>query len=138
MRMIANCYHRHVYSFLWLLTGSFCATVCSAQNQINVHGSVTGKKGEPLPHATITVGEKNAAISDSLGRFSITAPQGSLLKISYVGYFTKGVKVTSETTLAINLTENPDYQQMNDVVVVGYGKQKTPTVTGAVGVISGK
>ena len=139
MRMIAHSPYRRFFIFLLICFLHCIGLATLAQDAIRVQGKITGKNGEGLPHVTITIVEKKLAqVSDTAGRFSITIPAGSTLQFSYVGYFTRSVKVTSEKSLTIKLEENPNYQQMNDVVVVGYGKQKSPTVTGAVGVISGR
>ena len=131
--------HRRFFILLWICFLTCIVQVGLAQDLIKVQGRVTGKNGEGLSRATITVvGKKQSQISDSAGRFSISVPTGATLQISYVGYFIREIKVTSAQTLAVQLQENPNYQQMNDVVVVGYGTQKLPTVTGAVGVISGR
>lgn len=140
MRM--NSHARHRSFFMLLLIGALTCIVQPglAQDLIKVQGRVTGKNGESLSRATISViGKMQSQVSDSAGRFSISVPAGSTLQISYVGFFTREIKLSSTPqTLAVQLAENPNYQQMNDVVVVGYGKQKLPTVTGAVGVISGR
>jgi hypothetical protein len=139
MRMIAHSRFRRFFAFL--LTGclSCSGIVCLAQDPVKVQGTITGKNGEGLPNATVSVvNSAQSSVSDNLGRFSITVPAGSTLQFSYVGYYNRLQKVSSATVLNIQLDENPNYQQMGDVVVVGYGKQKSPTVTGAVGVISGK
>ncbi|HEY1202009.1 MAG TPA: SusC/RagA family TonB-linked outer membrane protein, partial [Niastella sp.] len=139
MRMIAHSRFRRFFTFLFAGYLSFSGVVCLAQDNIKVQGSITGKNGEGLPNVTISVVNSNlSSVSDSIGRFTITVPSGSTLQFSYIGYYNKLQKVNSATMLNIQLAENPGYQQMSDVVVVGYGKQKSPTVTGAVGVISGK
>lgn len=103
----------------------------------HINGTITSKSGVPLPNASIrVVGQNKTRIADSLGNFSVNAHIGSVLEISSIGYLTKTVKISSETQLTIALTENPD-TKLSEVVVVGYGKQKAPTVTGAVSVISG-
>jgi hypothetical protein len=139
MRMIAHSRFRRFFTFLFAACLSFSGVVCLAQDNIKVQGSITGKNGEGLSNVTISVLNSNlSSVSDSIGRFTITVPSGSTLQFSYIGYYNKLQKVNSATMLNIQLAENPGYQQMSDVVVVGYGKQKSPTVTGAVGVISGK
>src|ERR1044072_3260205 len=138
MRMNAHSRFRRLITFL--LAGFLsCSGVCLGQDPIKVQGTITGKNGEALPKATISILNSNlSTVSDNLGRFTITVPSGVTLQFTYVGYFNKLQKVSWATLLNIQLDENPNYQQMGDVVIVGYGKQKTPTVTGAVGVISGK
>ena len=140
MRMTVQSSAKRFVFFLFIIMLTSFTTTCLGQNTIKVHGIVKGKNSEPLPHATVSIaGQNGSLVCDSLGRFSIPVAEGETIKVSYVGYFTRSFKITAATTsLDILLTENPDYLQMNDVVVVGYGKQKLPTVTGAVGVISGK
>ncbi|WP_207425857.1 TonB-dependent receptor [Pedobacter sp. SYSU D00535] len=92
----------------------------------------------PLPGVTIRVkGGTTATQTDNAGRFSITAPGDATLVFSFVGFVTQEVKVNNQSEINVRL--EPVASQLTEVVVnVGYGKQKLPTVTGAVGVISGK
>src|SRR5216117_1392533 len=101
MRMIAHSPYRRFFIFL-LICFFICTGLASqAQDAIKVQGKITGKNGESLPHVTISVvNKKQAQVSDTAGRFSITVPAGSTLQFSYVGYYVRSVKVTTETTLA--------------------------------------
>lgn len=127
-----------VYSSLFVVL--IClAQAAWSQGQINVQGTIKGTNGDVLPGATVKIAGKNISrISDSQGRFTLTAAPGSVLEVSHVGYFTKSITVTGSDAIEVLLAENPNYVNLEDVVVIGYGKQKQPTVTGAVGVISGK
>lgn len=63
-----------------------------AQNGL-LHGTVTDENNEPIIGATIMVqGEKAGAVTDLDGKFSISAPAGTTLSISYIGYSTMQVK----------------------------------------------
>jgi len=124
---------------LFILLFIACSIQVRGQESILVHGSVKGKGNATLPGATVRVlGTKMARASDSLGNFSLTVPTGAKLEFSYVGYLSKSLNVSKTGEYNVVLTARQDSGHLSDVVVIGYGKQKLPTVTGAVGVISGK
>ncbi len=90
---------------------------------------VSASDGEPLIGATVRVqGSQTATITDLDGHFSINAEDGQTLKVSYVGYIEKNVKVAGND-LKIALDEEAN--SLNDVVVIGYGVQKKKLFTGA-------
>jgi TonB-linked SusC/RagA family outer membrane protein len=102
-----------------------------------ITGKIAGgvSKGA-LAGATVSVkGTKNAVGSGDGGEFSILAQTGDVLVISSVGYKTKEVKVLEGvSTLTIQLED--DYSNLQDVVVVGYGKMKKTDLSSAVVTIS--
>lgn len=67
------------------------------------------------------------------GKFTVNASQGQQLAVSYIGYREATVEVTSKTFYEIALQS--DSEQIDDVVVVGYGTQKKVNVTGSVSTI---
>ncbi len=96
-------------------------------------GEVYDDLGEPIPGATVTVTDtKTGCITDADGKFSIAVPNGKSIHVSYIGF--EGVTVTDNKQTHIVLKE--DAQQLEDVVVVGYGVQKKAHLTGAVATIS--
>ena len=67
-------------------------TASWAQNGL-LHGTVTDENNEPIIGATIMVqGEKAGAVTDMDGNFSISAPAGATLSISYIGYSSKSIR----------------------------------------------
>lgn len=100
----------------------------------NSDGKVSGlvlsnNDGTPLIGVNIVAtGTNQGTITDLNGSFAIQAKAGQTLKISYIGYETKEVKVTGNT-LTIRLNE--DSRSLDEVVVVGYGVQKKKLNTGA-------
>ncbi len=87
-----------------------------------VTGQVLDENGEPVIGATVNVkGTNVTTVTDFDGRFSIKAPQGSTLAVSYVGYGTRELKVDSNL-LTINLQQ--DAQVLNEVVVTALGIKK--------------
>jgi TonB-linked SusC/RagA family outer membrane protein len=139
------------FSFLFLLgtnmSNAFAQEPVSVQNLKVISGTVRDDKGEPLAGVTVSVKLNNAVVvikgaattttTDAAGRYTINVPPGnSLLMFSYVGMVMQEQKVGNANSINIVLTASD--QMMGDVVVVGYGKQKKATLTGAVEQISAK
>ncbi len=97
-----------------------------------ISGEVTDEKGEPLIGATvIAVGTSSGTTTDVDGSFTLTVPDnGAVLEVSYVGYVTQKVSVGDQTKVSITL--ELDQQQLEEVVVVGYGTAKVKDLTGSV------
>lgn len=101
----------------------------SALHAQEIKGIVKDGKGEPLLGATVIVVETNVgATTDIDGRFSVKAKQGYNLKVSYIGFKDKKVKITSSQ---MNVILQEDVQQIEGVVVTGYQKIKNRVFTGA-------
>jgi TonB-linked SusC/RagA family outer membrane protein len=115
-------------AFLLLL---FFGLYSSVFSQINVKGKVidNGTK-ETLPGATIqTVGAAIGTITNEKGEFNLVAPKGSeTLLVSFIGY--KPQKVSIKPNLVIEL--EPNNQNLDEVVVVGYGVMRKSDMTGSV------
>lgn len=118
--------------FLALLFGPL---LLSAQNVVT--GKVTDKTfNEPLPGATIVVkGTTNGTTTDFDGNYQITAATGDILVFSYVGF--KTIEVTlSGNTVDVQLEE--DTNQLDEVVIIGYGATTVKDATGSVDVVTAK
>lgn len=103
---------------------------------------ITGKvtdatSGQPVPSASITIkGTRNAVTSNSDGEFTITAKTGETLEITSVGHVAKTVKIEEgSANLAIQLDQSS--AKLDEVVVVGYGVQKSKAITGATAHVKG-
>ena len=86
--------------FLMLLLPS----ILMAQS-MNITGQVTDSSdGMGLPGATITIdGTTNGTATDFDGNFSLTVNQGDVIIISFVGYVSQRITITTQTTLAISM-----------------------------------
>jgi TonB-linked SusC/RagA family outer membrane protein len=102
-----------------------------------VTGTVVDDNGEPLIGVGVQVKNSSIATQTNVeGKFSIrVAEPNAVLVFTYVGYNRKEVTATSNT---INVTLLTDVKALDDVVVIGYGTQSKPTITGAISSISGK
>ena len=106
------------------------------QQKKTVSGTVSDEEGETLIGASVLVkGTSNGTVTDLDGRFSLQAPIGSTLVISYVGYKTVEVKITGEK---MDIVLKPDSEVIDEVVVVGFGTQKKVNLTGSVGIATAK
>ncbi|MDG1091230.1 MAG: TonB-dependent receptor [Flavobacteriaceae bacterium] len=105
-----------------------------AQTQLS--GSVTDANGEPIPGATIIVQEtNNGTTSDFDGNFSIAVDPNQNLEISYLGYTTQIIQFSGQDNISISLVE--DQNELDEIVVTGYGTRKRSQLTGAVAKIGG-
>ena len=103
------------------------------QQQIEIKGTVsTAFDKTPLLGANVfEKGTKNGVVTDFDGNFSIkVANENAILVISYMGYKTQEVPVKAKKVLKIVLAQEAD--DLDEVVVVGFGKQKKISLTGAV------
>ena len=118
------------FFLLMLLFMALCSVATHAQVK-TVTGVITDEVGLPLPGANvIEKGTQNGATTDFDGRYSLKVVPTSKLTISYIGYKTIEVAVGGQSTINISLA--PDMQQLDDVVVIGYGTVKKKDVTGSV------
>ena len=100
------------------------------QQDAKIWGVVSDAFG-PIAGANVVVkGTTNGTITDMDGRFSLDAPKGAKLQISYIGYITKELTVDTKTDYVIELVE--DSQALEEVVVVGYGTEKKVNVIGSI------
>ena len=122
------------WSRTFLLLSVLCFFTVLAQAQ-TVKGIVRDQSGEAIIGATVKVlGGKGGAVTDNKGQYSIVAPSGSILTVSYIGYLTKQIRLRGENTVDVVLME--DNTTLKDVVVIGYGTQRKESVTGSVANVS--
>ena len=103
-----------------------------AQSQFgNLSGTVTDESGMPLAGVSVVIkGTNKGVATDFDGKYSLTdVPRGAVLQFSSVGYQTTDVKANN-SQLNIKLAEAT--QNLDEVVVVGYGTQKKGDVTTAI------
>lgn len=114
---------------LIMMTGLTVALGSFAQTTIK--GNVTDLSGEPIIGATIQIkGQQGGTVTDMNGNYSLPdVKPGATLVITYIGYKSQEVKVEGNPNLSLVL--QPDNQNLEEVVVVGYGIQKKKLVTGA-------
>lgn len=109
-----------------------CALISTAVWGQTVSGTVTDENNQPLPGATVVVqGTNTGTTTDFDGKYQIRATRGQTLAMSYVGYATQNVVVSSATH---NVSLQPD-NTLDEVVVVGYGTQSKRSLVGSVEIV---
>jgi TonB-linked SusC/RagA family outer membrane protein len=104
----------------------------------SVKGVVKDEAGQAVPGANVTIkGTTTGTVSDFDGKFSIRASVGDVLEISFIGYKKKLVKVASSNEV-LNVQLQSDTQQLDEVQVVAFGKQKKSSMIGAITTINTK
>ena len=94
-------------------------------------GTVKTISGEPVIGASVIVLETNRGNVTGLeGDFSVEATPGQTLSVSFLGYNTQQIKVGSQTSFDITLTE--DSKQISEVLVVGYTPMRKSDFTGSI------
>jgi TonB-linked SusC/RagA family outer membrane protein len=104
-----------------------------SQAVMTIRGNVKDVNGEPLIGVSISVKGRSGqgTVTDIDGNFTLQCEKGNVLSFSYIGYKTTEVKVGNKSDLMITLQE--DTEQLEEVIVVGYG---TTTRKSAVGSVS--
>ena len=117
---------------LSLLLTVMLAIAAFAQNQ-TFTGKVVDPNGEPVIGATIVQkGTSNTTVTDFDGNFSINAPAGAELEITFVGYGKQTVLAGNDMHIVIS----EDAELLNELVVIGYGVQKKSVVTASIAKVS--
>lgn len=114
----------------------FSVNTLLAQNQRTITGVVQTEDGMPLPGVTVSVKQTNKGdVTNFDGEFKIDLTDGeNVLIFNFLGYQEKEVEVGNQSTLEIIMEE--DSSELDEVVVVGYGKQEKINLTGAVSTVT--
>ena len=116
---------RNLFSFLFLL---FISSNTYSQT---ITGLVTDDKNMPLPGVNVVQkASGKSTVTDIDGKFSISSVTGDVLEFSFVGFETITTKVTSVSMITIVMKEFAN--NLNEVIVVGYGAKKMGSITGSV------
>jgi len=104
----------------------------------SVSGQVmSSEENEPLPGVNVVEkGTTNGTVTNVDGEYNLTVSEGATLVFSSVGYTTQELPVGSRSV--IDLTMEADIQQLQELVVVGYGAVKKSDLTGAVASVKAK
>lgn len=101
-----------------------------------VTGIVKDEYGEPIVGANVVEkGTTNGTVTDMNGNYSLEISSSGILLVSYIGYDTKEIKTNGKDVLNISLIENAE--NLDEVVVIGYGTMKKSDLTGAVSSVKG-
>jgi len=116
--------------------------VLFTQNAFSQTKTITGKvsddKGAPIQGATITAkGTSAGASSKADGTYSITIPgTATVLSFSSVGFTAREITIGSQTSIDVSLVASQN--NLNEVVVIGYGTARKKDLTGSVTTVTSK
>jgi len=115
------------------LVAMLCFSAAQAQT---VKGKVTDETGTGMPGVNVLAkGSTAGSVTDVEGNYSLTLPDGiNTLVFSFIGYATQEVSTSGRSTIDVKMAV--DAQQLNEVVVVGYGTQQKRDITGAIARVS--
>ncbi|RAV28197.1 SusC/RagA family TonB-linked outer membrane protein [Sinomicrobium soli] len=135
MKMIFNTERSSVLQPLVMLLFLLCTESLLAQN-MEISGTVVDDLGAPMPGVTVLVkGTGNGTSTDFDGKYTIqVAGENDILVFSYIGFETREVPVGTQTS--VDMTMEPKTDQLDEIVVVGYGTQKKVNLTGSVATVN--
>ena len=96
-----------------------------------VTGRVTEASGDPLPGVSVVIaGTSQGTVTDAGGVYKLEVVPNTTLRFSFVGYKNYSIEVGSKTS--IDIVMEPDIQQLNEIIVVGYGSMRKSDITGSI------
>ncbi|WP_299682173.1 TonB-dependent receptor [uncultured Tenacibaculum sp.] len=113
------------------------AIVVSHAQEISVKGKITDSKtGEPIPGVSVLIKDTlKGTETDFDGNYTISVKKGEYLVFNSLGYAAQTILVENNL---INVFLVEDTQQLEEVVIIGYGKKSKKDVTGAVSLVESK
>ncbi|MCD8383508.1 MAG: SusC/RagA family TonB-linked outer membrane protein, partial [Clostridiales bacterium] len=109
-------------------------TVQATQQARTITGTVIDETGEPVIGANVkVVGTTTGTITDLDGNFTLSAPAGGKIEVSFIGYVNQEVNIPTNGVVKVTLKE--DAKLLDEVIIVGYGTQRVKDLTGAASVV---
>ncbi|MBO5188350.1 MAG: TonB-dependent receptor [Alistipes sp.] len=118
--------------FFMVALFALLALTVSAQSAYQLRGRVVDKNGEPLIGATVVCkgNPQQGTVAGADGYFTLQVTAGETLVVSMLSYETAEVPVQGRRALVAELSDGNE--QIEEVVVIGYGEQNAKDVTGAI------
>lgn len=122
---------KSAYLKVWLLLACFLISAASWAQTKKISGKVLDDESKPMAGVTISVkGKKGGTQTNANGEYNIDAAEGDVLVFSFTGFANQELVVGSTST--IDLALKVSAAKMDEVVVVGYGRQSRRTLSGSV------
>jgi TonB-linked SusC/RagA family outer membrane protein len=120
----------------------FVISAASAFAQTNViSGKVYDETNQTLPGAVVTIkGTQKSTGTDANGSFRLTGVASGTVTVefSFVGYTTIDKVVSVSGNVTVNASLKPTTNDLNEVVVIGYGTEKKKDLTGSIATVTAK
>jgi len=106
-----------------------------AQQRITVSGTITeAATGNPIPGVTVLVkGTTTGTVANADGQYTIEATGDAVLTFRFVGMESQDIAVNNRTNIDVSM--QPSTQQVDEVVVVGYGKLNVKDLTSSIATV---
>lgn len=118
-------------AMMWL-----CVNVAFAQQDIVLKGKVVDEKNEGVPGASVFLkGSVRGTTTEIDGSYSLSVPANGVVIVTFVGYKTQEMSVNAQSVIDFTLKE--DTQNLDEVVVIGYGTSTKLDNVGAISSIKG-
>lgn len=120
------------YTLLLFISLGFVLCSMGQIKEKEISGLVrSAEDGGPLPGVLIRVKDSpRSATSNQNGAYRIEVPERGILVFSYIGFKTREINITEKLVLDVELA--PDNKSLNEVIVIGYGKQSREVLTTSV------
>jgi TonB-linked SusC/RagA family outer membrane protein len=125
----------------WLLIFFTVAALTVQAQTGTIAGKIIDETGQGLPGASVVVkGQSRSSSTDVNGNYRIAGvPNGTVtLTASFIGYTSTDLTVTVSGNTTANFSLKPDAQNLNEVVVIGYGTAQKKDLTGSITTVSSK
>ena len=138
---LASCFSLNAQSNeAMVFTSTKTPTLSNVQTplQRTVTGVVTSSEdGQPLPGVSVLiVGTSTGTITNIDGKYDIEANSDQVLRFSFIGFVGQEVQVGNSNVLDVSL--EPDVEQLEEVIVTGYTSERKADIIGSVGVVDAK
>ena len=101
-----------------------------AQQKVTVTGNVTSAEGSLPGVAIMEKGTQNGAVTDLEGNYKLSTSEDAILVFTFIGYQRTELPINGRSTIDLMMVE--DIEQLEEIVVIGYGTQKKSHLTGAI------
>lgn len=126
-----------IFSMLFVLFSSFANAEPKTDQQREISGIVKDSDGIPLEGVTVLINQfERGTATDANGKYSISAKTGDKILFTYVGFENKEFVIGDKNT--INVTMEDDVSLLDEIVLIGYGKQQRSKVSAAISTIEGQ
>jgi TonB-linked SusC/RagA family outer membrane protein len=124
---------------LLLLSAMFFSLNSGFSQSITLSGKILDGESENglIGTTVMEIGTTNGAVADNSGAFTLEVDGLPVaLKVSFIGYLSQNISVTDNSPLIVRL--QPDAELVDEVLVVGYGRQKKKVSTGSISKVESK
>ena len=115
----------------------FLVQINSQKGSLNFQArTITGKvtadeNGESIPGVNVVEkGTTNGTITNVMGEYTLEVSEGATIVFSSVGFATQEIELNNRSV--IDVTMSTDVQQLEEIVIVGYGQQKKQSTVGSI------